>query len=137
MSNGNEGAYSTICAQVNSGFDVRSLMDFIDWHPDRLVRSGDIFLALCPIHRDNLFRTLVLNPRNNTYVCKHVNCPGHRPADFLDLLVKVYNKSFPEVIERVVAHFGPNYFRLNKKQIEIIADMAREAREQQELLQGP
>jgi len=132
----NEGAYSAICAQINSGFEIQKLVQYIGWKPDKMVRSGDVYLVHCPIHQDSVFRTLVLNPRNNTYHCKHVNCAGNRPSDFLDLLVKVFNKSLPEVIHDVVTHFGPEYFRLSTKQVAIIGELVKVAREQR-LIEKP
>lgn len=129
----NEGAYSAICAQVNSGFEIVRLMEYIGWYPDKLIRYGDVYITVCPIHRDEVFRTLVLNPRNNTYHCKHVNCPGNRPSDFLDLLVRVQNTTMPEAIQDAIKHFGAEYFRLNPKQVRLIDELVRLAREQRVL----
>jgi hypothetical protein len=120
-----ESSYAVICAQVNASFEVRHLIEYIKWHPEKLVKNGDMYLALCPIHRDEVFRTLALNPRNNTYHCRHVNCPGNHPADFLDLLQKVFNKSLPEVLEDAIRHFSPEYFRLNQRQVVIIGELVK------------
>lgn len=123
-----DNGYANICAQVNSSFEVRQLMEYIGWKHDKIVRSGDVFLAHCPIHRDEVFRTLVLNPRNNTYQCKHVNCAGNRASDFLDLLTKVCAKTGPEVIEDAIAHFGADYFRLTSRQVGVIKELVLQAR---------
>lgn len=125
-----DSSYALICAQVNSSFDVRHLIEYLSWFPDKLIRSGDIYLALCPIHHDEVFRTLALNPRNNTYHCTHVNCAGNHPADFLDLIVKVFNKSLAEVILDVTNHFGPDYFRLSPKQVNLINELVKLERSQ-------
>jgi hypothetical protein len=125
-------SYPEICALVNGAFDVRDLVEFIGWHPKKLVRTGDIYVALCPIHRDTIFRTLVINPRNNTYHCKHGGCPGNAPADFIDLITRVRGTTIPEVIEAVIAHFGADYFRLTERQLVVVgrlADAARASRE--------
>lgn len=120
-----DDSYPSICAQVNSAFQVGQLMQYVNWHPDKIVRNGDIFLAYCPIHRDEVFRTLALNPRNNTYQCRHVNCAGHHPADFLDLLQKLSNKPLPEVILDAAAYFTPQYFRLTDRQIVVLQGLRR------------
>jgi hypothetical protein len=125
---GYEGSYAAICAQVNSAFEVRGLIEYIGWHPEKLTQRGDVFSALCPIHQDPVFRTLVLNPRKNTYHCEHGNCPGNYPADFLDLLVKVFHKPLPEVIQDAVDHFGAEYFRLTPRQLKVIEELVLEAR---------
>lgn len=124
----NEGTFSTICAQMNAAFDVNGLVEFIGWYPEKCIRSGDVYLVLCPIHRDEVFRTMVLNPRNNTYHCKHVNCIGNRPSDFLDLLVKVRNKPLAQVIQEAVKHFGADYFRLSQRQLQLIEEQVSKER---------
>ncbi|CAN5450300.1 hypothetical protein BH09SUM1_BH09SUM1_06240 [soil metagenome] len=120
---GYEVNYGSICAQVNASLDVESLIGYVNWHPDKLVRSGDVYHALCPIHRETIFRTLTLNPRNNTYHCKHVNCPGNYTSDFLDLIVKVSGKSLPEVMMGLVQSFGPERFRLTSRQMKILDEL--------------
>lgn len=123
-----ENTYANICAQVNSAFEIRGLVDYIAWYPEKLKREGDVYITLCPIHRDTVFRTLVLNPRINTYQCRHLACPGHSPADFLDLLTKVQNVSLPEVLENVVSHFGRDYFRITEAQMKVIGELVAQVR---------
>ncbi|MCC5875362.1 MAG: hypothetical protein JJU11_03985 [Candidatus Sumerlaeia bacterium] len=124
-----EYSYAQICAQVNAALDVRRVVEYIGWETEKLVRSGDIYLGMCPIHHEKMFRTLELNPRNNTYECKHVNCPGNAPSDLLDLIVKSSRKSLPEVLLNLANHFGPDQFRLTDRQMEFLADLVNQVRE--------
>lgn len=119
----NEGFIASICAQMNNALQIHDLVDYIDWYPDKLIRSGDVYLALCPIHRDPTFRTLVLNPRNNTYICKHINCLGNQPADLIDLIVKAKDEPVPEALANLVERFGADYFHLTERQQKVIADL--------------
>lgn len=121
-----EYSYAQICAQMNASLDLRAVMEYVGWWPDKLVRNGDVWLGLCPIHKEEVFRTLVLNPRNNTYECKHVNCAGNSPADLLDLVVKTSGKTLPEVLMDMIGHFGAEHFRLTEKQLEFIGDLVRQ-----------
>ncbi len=116
-------SYPAICAQVNSALEVRQLVAFLAYHPEKLKREGDVYATLCPIHREEVFRTLVLNPRNNTYQCRYQACAGHHAADFLDLVVKVQRVPLPEAIHNLVTHFGADYFRLSAAQLETIAEL--------------
>lgn len=124
----NENSYAAICAQVNSSFEIRQFIQYVGHFPEKLKRDGDLYLALCPIHGETVFRTLILNPRNNTYHCSHFACPGHQPADFLDLLVRVRNSTLPEVLDDVIEHFGPAYFRITPAQREVVKDLVRQVR---------
>jgi hypothetical protein len=121
---GAEAAYPAICAQMNAVFDVRTLVQYLAWLPNKLVRSGDVYLALCPLHNEQVFRTLNLNPRNNTYQCTHGGCVGNSPADFLDLIVRTQGKPLGLVTQELVDHFGPDYFRLSDRQLQVIRRMA-------------
>lgn len=114
---------------MNSALEIRALVQFLSYMPERLKREGDVFVAMCPVHRDEVFRTLVLNPRNNTYHCRYQACPGHHAADFLDLVVRVQRVTLPEAIDNLVKHFGPSYFRLNISQLETIAGLLAMVRE--------
>ncbi|MDX2177866.1 MAG: CHC2 zinc finger domain-containing protein [Candidatus Sumerlaeia bacterium] len=124
----NETSYPAICAQVNSALEVRALVRFLGYFPEKIKREGDVYVALCPIHRDEVFRTLVLNPRNNTYHCRHLGCAGHHAADFLDLIVKVKGITLPEALEAVVTHFGQDYFRVNDPQMSAIRQLVAQVR---------
>jgi hypothetical protein len=123
-----EYSYSQICAQVNSALSVQQVIQTIGWHPDKLIRSGDVYLAFCPLHRDEVFRTLVLNPRNNTYVCKHHGCPGHAPADLLDLLARAFNRTLPEVIQQLIDEMGAEHFRLTDHQQAVVRGLVQQVR---------
>lgn len=129
-----DSSYASICARVNSGLNVHLMMEHIGWYPEKIVRQGEIYRALCPIHREEVFRTLVLNPRNNTYHCEHQQCLGKHPADFLDLLSKVFDLTLPEVIKRMVDEFGAEQFRLSDRQVQTIERLAEEARAYRESL---
>ncbi len=122
-----EQAFGDICAQINATFEIRQLIKYCGGQPDKLVKSGEVFHAHCPIHGDDLFRTLVLNPRNNTYHCNHGNCPGSKPADFLDLIVRSKQKPLAQIIENLISEFGPDYFRLSQRQVEIVSIKSRES----------
>lgn len=124
-----EYSYAQICAQMNAGLDLQAVVEYIGWWPEKLVKSGDVYLGLCPIHKEEVFRTLVLNPRNNTYECKHVNCAGNSPADLLDLIVKTSGRTLPEVLKAMVDHFGADHFRLTDRQLDFITDLVHQVEE--------
>lgn len=115
--------YASICAQVNAELRVPQVIEFIGWHPERLVKFDDVYLALCPIHGDKVFRTLVLNPHGNTYQCRHVNCPGNSPSDLIDLVAQAFNETMPEALARLVEHFGAEAFGLNEYELEVLEEV--------------
>ncbi len=115
--------YASICAKVNAELRVPQVIEFIGWYPERLVKFEDVYLALCPIHGDKVFRTLVLNPNGNTYQCRHVNCPAGSPSDLIDLVARCFGESMPEALARLVDHFGPDAFGLSESELAVLAEI--------------
>jgi hypothetical protein len=113
-----------ICAQVNAALESRQVLEYLEWFPEKMIRSGDIYLAYCPIHKDKLFRTLALNPRNNTCHCHHMDCPQNQTSDFLELIVKASGKTIAQVIRDLVVRFGADQFNLAEGQMRFINEMA-------------
>lgn len=123
-----ENSYPAICAKVNQAFDARQFLSFLNYKPEMARRNGDVWLAMCPIHKETVFRTLVINPRNNTYHCENHSCPANKPGDFIDLYCKARNLTIPESIRELVNHFGAEYFGLTPKQLSVIDDLVQQVR---------
>lgn len=122
---GRDIAYASICAQMNSAITAQEVMEYLQYHPDKVVRSGEVYLALCPIHGETVFRTLVLNPRNNTYQCRYSSCAGNNASDFLDLIVRVTGKELAMAMLDLVAHYGAPKFSLTERQLATLGKLAR------------
>lgn len=121
---GRDIAYASICAQMNSALNPREVIEYLQYHPDKVVRSGEVYVALCPIHRETVFRTLMLNPRNNTYLCRYSSCAGNNASDFLDLIVRVTGKELAAAMLELAAHYGVAKFSLTERQLTTLRKLA-------------
>jgi DNA primase len=108
--------FSALCARINSALDIRELIDLIGYYPNRAIKVGGLWRTLCPVHNETIFRTLVINPRRNTYHCEHGVCPAHQPGDLIDLLAKARGCSRAKAVNELLQRIGSEKLRLTDRQ---------------------
>ncbi|MCB2154193.1 hypothetical protein KQI84_04855 [bacterium] len=118
-----EREFGILCAQVNGALDAREVIDFVDYYPERANRVGKLWRAFCPVHRERIFRTLVVNPRRNTHHCEHQPCPAHQPGDLIDLVARAKKVSRKTAVVLLVDHFGAERLRLSDRQVDRLREM--------------
>jgi len=112
--------FASLCARINAAIDVEEFIDFFDYESDKAIYSGGVWRLLCPIHNENVFRTLIINPRRNTAFCEHTNCAAHTHGDLIELLVKYRRLPRAMVVVDIVKHFGAEKLRLTEEQEEFL-----------------
>ena len=113
-----ERDFIATCARINASLDIKEYVAFLDYHPERAIKSQGLYRMLCPLHGETVFRTLVLNPRRNTAHCEHSGCDGHRPCDLIELAMKVYRKTREEIVLMMLDHFGQERLQLTNDLVE-------------------
>lgn len=108
--------FLALCARINAALDARDLIQIIDYHADKAIRSGGLYRMYCPIHGDTVFRTLLLNPRRNTVHCEYSACAAHQPMDFIELLARCRGCSRPKAVVELIETLGPQKLKLNEDQ---------------------
>ena len=117
-----EYKFTSLCARINSSLEVKKVIEHVGFHPDKAVKAGGLWRLFCPIHGEEIFRTLVLNPRRNTYHCEHTACPAHQPGDMIDLLARVKRTSREYIVGELLAEYGAQRLRLTPQQEEELLD---------------
>jgi chromosomal replication initiation ATPase DnaA/predicted Zn-dependent protease len=85
--------------------DALDVLEFIDFHPETISRDGSRVRAACPIHRDSVFRTLVVEHGGHLYRCSKADCPGHEGGDLIDLLARSRRLQYDEALRLVIDEF--------------------------------
>lgn len=116
----NEREFEALCARMNAALDVQDVIQLIDYESERAIRVAGLWRMFCPIHGDTLFRTLVINPRRNTYHCEYSPCEAHQPGDLLDLLMKVRKMTREEIVSELLELYGAQRLRLSHTQESIL-----------------
>jgi len=116
--------FSALCARVNAALDVKQVVALIGYYPERAIQVAGLWRLFCPIHQETVFRTLVINPRRNTYHCEHTLCAAHQPGDLIDLLAKVHNKTRSQVVVDLMETVGQDVLRLSEDQEKLLREYA-------------
>jgi tetratricopeptide (TPR) repeat protein len=70
---------------VNAALDPVTLLNDINFLPEKKVLTGTTLRAPCPIHRDPEFQTLFINTRKKNFRCSVSTCPGNKPGNLVEL----------------------------------------------------
>jgi chromosomal replication initiator protein DnaA len=89
--------------EVLSHLESDAVLDAIDYRTDTIQRIRDTVKCFCPIHKEQVFRTLIVSPKDKTYRCSYSLCPGNKGGDLISLysLAKEmdYDQGLAELVE--------------------------------------
>jgi len=128
-----------IFARINGALDMRRFIDYLDYHPDRAIKTQGVWRLLCPLHADTVFRTLVLNPRRNTAHCEHGPCRGHLPMNLLELASAAHNAPIERVALDLLNLFGDDDLKVTLEERRILENatiLGRRARAAEAVSKG-
>jgi len=103
------GVYSEkVIAEVNEQLDPRAVLELIGYHTDKLQESAETFRGFCPIHRETVFRTLIIDKSKRTFRCMYSLCKGAAGGTLVELYALAKELSLENALEELVAHFQLN-----------------------------
>lgn len=111
---------NALCAHINASLDIKEYIHFLDYHPEKAIKSQGLYRMLCPLHGETVFRTLVLNPRRNTAHCEHAGCEGHRPCDLIEMAMRIRREDRTTIVMRLLEFFGPERLQLTPSMLQQI-----------------
>jgi chromosomal replication initiation ATPase DnaA/DNA-binding SARP family transcriptional activator len=91
--------------RILSEVDALDVLELIDFHPETISRDGGRLRAACPIHRDAMFRTLVVENSAKSYRCSKSDCPGHEGGDLVDLLARARKIGYDDALKVLIEEF--------------------------------
>lgn len=83
----------------NSELDARATLDMLGYSGDAVVEEGGYLRAFCPIHKDQVRRSLVLDAAERTFRCQYTPCPAHKGGLLIDLVAMYTGLSLQETLE--------------------------------------
>ncbi len=109
--------------KIRKAVQPEELLRKINYRPETIQRAGQTVKSFCPIHRDPIFRTLVIDADAWSYRCTNKQCPGKDGGDLIDLYARSRAVTYEEALLEMAKLFGiemdPN----------VIADFVKEALE--------
>ncbi|RMH25559.1 MAG: AAA family ATPase [Candidatus Hydrogenedentota bacterium] len=95
-----------VIAEVNSQLDIRQLLELIGYRPDKLQESAETIRGFCPIHRETVFRTLIIDKGKRTFRCMYGLCKGASGGTLVDLYALSREIPLEDALKELVEKFG-------------------------------
>jgi tetratricopeptide (TPR) repeat protein len=74
------------------------------FHENALYREGNTIRLFCPLHKDQIRRSLIVYTDRNTYKCQFTNCEGHKGGNLLELYSAYIGCELSEAMGRIASH---------------------------------
>jgi chromosomal replication initiator protein DnaA len=91
---------------VLSKLDIMKMLELINYRTDTLQDSEGAIKCFCPIHKEVVFRTLVITKGDKRFRCSYSLCKGHKGGDLILLYALATDRDYDECVDFLVEHFG-------------------------------
>ena len=88
----------------NSGLDAYELLLQIGFAETALHREGNTIRLYCPLHKDQIRRSLVIYTDKNTFKCQYIGCEGNKGGNLLDFYCAYTGCEISEAASRIRDH---------------------------------
>lgn len=102
--------------QFNNNLDPIESLQRLGFTENSYYVEEKIIRLFCPIHKDQIRRSLLIDRANNTYKCSYASCLGHKGGTLLEFYAQYLGIPVPEAI----AHIKGGQFA--EKDLSLIAD---------------
>lgn len=89
---------------VNASLDAWDLLVKMGFTEASLYREGSTVRLFCPLHKDQIRRSMIIYTDRNTYKCQYTNCEGHRGGNLLEFYSAYMGVDLPDVIPHIRNH---------------------------------
>lgn len=89
-------------SEVNTRLNVRRLMQAIDYRFDKFQENPRGAKGFCPIHREGLFRNLVIDKDTHTFRCQYTQCVGSQGGSLVDLYAQAKGLNVDDAVREIV-----------------------------------
>ncbi|MBI1784903.1 tetratricopeptide repeat protein, partial [Candidatus Sumerlaeota bacterium] len=109
--------------KLRKAVDPEALLRKINYRTETIQAAGQTIKSFCPIHKDQIFRTFVVERDHWSYKCTNKQCAGAAGGDLIDLYAKCRGLNYEEAIMEMAKLFG---VEIDAK---VIADYLKHAQE--------
>jgi tetratricopeptide (TPR) repeat protein len=86
---------------VNASLDAWDLLVKMGFTESSLYREGNTIRLFCPLHKDQIRRSMIIYTDKNTYKCQYTNCEGHKGGSLLEFYSAYMGVDLPEVLHHL------------------------------------
>jgi chromosomal replication initiator protein DnaA len=96
----------TLLAEVRNALDAEAVLRHINYRPEMIQDTGNAIKCFCPIHRETIFRTLLVDKVHGTYRCTNYACSGATGGDLIDLYAQARGQGYEQALLELANIFG-------------------------------
>ncbi|MBE7557647.1 hypothetical protein HS125_01325 [bacterium] len=78
-------ALSDTIEKINRMLSAESVLFLVGYKTNGVEQKGSTLRSYCPIHREEMIRSLVIDTARSTFRCMYSGCRGHRGGTFFQL----------------------------------------------------
>lgn len=75
----------SIIKEINERVDGETLARLLDYHPNKIQIAPNSIKCFCPLHKEQAFRSLLIEQKTKTYRCTMKKCIGFEGGSLVDL----------------------------------------------------
>ncbi|MCB2155875.1 tetratricopeptide repeat protein [bacterium] len=99
------GYPENIIQKVLSELEALDVLEFVDYHTESIQRGGGVIRCYCPIHGEQVFRTLTVDEGRRAYRCSYAECDGSGGGDLIDLVARSRGWDYDAALKRLVDEY--------------------------------
>ncbi|MEN6625271.1 MAG: DnaA/Hda family protein [Candidatus Sumerlaeia bacterium] len=96
----------TLVDEVRQALDGGAILRRIGYRPEMIQETGDSIKSFCPIHKETIFRTLLIDKRAGRYRCSNYNCEGAVGGDLIDLYARSRGLGYEQALLELASQAG-------------------------------
>lgn len=87
--------------QFNATLNARELLIQMGFSEASLYSEGNTIRMFCPLHKDQIRRSMIVYTDKNQYRCQYTNCEGHKGGNMLEFYSSYMGVDLPDVMNRI------------------------------------
>ena len=96
----------TMVQDVLEALDATAVLHNIDYRTEMIQDTGAQIKCFCPIHKETIFRTLVVDKKERSYRCSNFSCAGAVGGDLVDLFARATGYGYEQALLELAGSFG-------------------------------
>ena len=91
-----------IIKEVLAKLEPLKVLKLINYRFDTIQQSAGSIRCFCPIHKELVFRTLVIDTKKKKYKCSYTLCPSKKGGDIIHLYAESQSMEYEEALRKLV-----------------------------------
>ncbi len=85
---------------------AEDVLEHLDWHPETFQLGQGTIRAYCPVHKEEKFRTLVIDRTKKTCYCSRLSCAISEGGDIIQLFALSQKIPYDDALRILVAEYS-------------------------------